>query len=230
MEIEEQLHRIATKLARIRKLDYSYTLFGANKHEYLLEDPLPIQEIEQFERTHGVKLPEGYVRFLTTLGNGGAGPFYGLAPLEDCLFADLYAKRKDWLLDPSRPFPPTEPWNLKFVPTVNEEENEQEYDRQQTDFEEIYFDDTHITGVIAICDFGCAVRINLVVNGPVHGHVWTDDRGSYNGICPSCKLGNPYTITFLDWYELWLDNSIAEIRSKTPTIKLRGRKPWWKFW
>jgi hypothetical protein len=70
--------------------------------------------------------------------------------------------------------------------------------------------------------------------------MWTDDRGSDNGIYPSHELGNKSKVTFLNWYELWLDQSLDEIKSKGINIifepepeeapKPEVNKPWWKFW
>jgi hypothetical protein len=86
--------------------------------------------------------------------------------------------------------------------------------------------------------------LNLVVNGQEYGNIWTDDRGSDGGIYPSMELGNKEKINFLDWYELWLDNSLEEIKNKitaTPimpkSIKTEQKNEtkkesttWWKFW
>jgi len=120
----EQLNRIQEKLDLLRQRDNSLKLFGARKHKYLLNPVVPREVIREFESRHRVILPEGYVAFLTVLGNGGAGPFYGLEPLENVLFDDLDYKRPDSLLDPSQPFLHTEAWNLEFEPTVSIEEDE----------------------------------------------------------------------------------------------------------
>jgi len=207
--MEEQLDRIKSKIGQLKRLDKNYTLFGADTHKYELNPRISIEKIQQFELKHNVNLPNDYVAFLVNIGNGGVGPFYGLESLEDSLFVDLDYKQPELLLNPTRPFLHTEPWNLIFKPTVNEE-NEQEYEKQRLVFEEKYFDKEQMNGVIAICNFGCAVSLNLVVNGKEYGNIWTDDRASDNGIYPSCELGNKSRITFLDWYEQWLDNSLKK--------------------
>jgi hypothetical protein len=123
-------------------------------------------------------LPADYVKFITTIGNGGVGPYYGLEPLENSLFDSLDYKNPESLLNPAKPFLYTEPWNLSFEPTVDVDEKEEEYQRQLNAFEEKYFDNEHRNGVIAICNYGCAVSLNLVVNGQEFGNIWTDDRGA----------------------------------------------------
>ncbi|WP_286375979.1 hypothetical protein [Acinetobacter sp. R933-2] len=40
--------------------------------------------------------------------------------------------------------------------------------------------------------------------------MWTDDRANDGGIYPSQELGNRERITFLNWYERWLDQSLHE--------------------
>jgi hypothetical protein len=39
--------------------------------------------VNAFESAHKVNLPPDYCYFLTSLGNGGAGPYYGLSPLDN---------------------------------------------------------------------------------------------------------------------------------------------------
>lgn len=148
---------------------------------------------------HDIILPGGYTAFLTKIGNGGAGPYYGLERLEDALFDDLDYKRPESLLNPAKPFLHTAAWNQAFKPTVNYEENEEEYEKQRIEFEEKYFDRQQMNGVIAICNFGCE-----------YGNIWTDDRSSDYGIHPSYELGNKDKISFMDWYELWLKKSLNE--------------------
>lgn len=235
--MKEQLTRISDKIQQLRKLDKSFTLFGSQKHKYKLNPTISIGKVRQFEQAYNVTLPKDYVEFITTLGNGGAGPYYGLEPFENCLFDDLDYKRTDSLLNPSKPFLHTEPWNLEFSTTIDEEDNEEEHEKEYTKFEEQYFDKEQMNGVIAICNFGCAVSLNLVVNGQEYGNIWTDDRGSDNGIYPSHELGNKDKVSFLNWYELWLDNSLNEINSKQigqmeiiSTPQQENKKPWWKLW
>ncbi len=237
--MNEQLNRISDKIGQLKKLDKNFTLFGSHKHRYKLNPTITLDKIRQFEQTYNVALPIDYVEFMTTLGNGGVGPYYGLEPFENCLFDDLEYKRTDSLLNPSKPFFHTEPWNLEFSTAIDEDENEEEYEKEYAKFEEQYFDKQQINGVIAICNFGCAVSLNLVVNGQEYGNIWTDDRGSDNGIYPSYELGNKDKISFFNWYELWLDNSLKEINGKligqkeitnTEQQEKENKKQWWKLW
>lgn len=41
-------------------------------------------------------------------------------------------------------------------------------------------------------------------------NMWTDNRVNDGGIYPSVELENIGKISFLSWYELWLDNTIKE--------------------
>ena len=227
--MNEQLKRIQGKIEQLRQLDKNLTLFGSNRHKYNLNPKLSEETLLNFENTYNITLPEDYKEFLTKIGNGGVGPAYGLETFENGLFDDLDYKRPNSLLNPSKPFPHTKPWNEEFVSTVNEEEYEEEYERQYSEFSKNLMD-----GVLAISNFGCGISLNLVVNGEEYGYIWTDDRGNDGGIYPSHELGNKERITFLNWYELWLDNSLNEIKDKLENkeieVKNTNQKPWWKIW
>ena len=134
-----------------------------------------------------------------------AGPYYGLEPLENCLFADLDYKREIDLLDPSKPFSLVEPWNEDFDSI--DFENEEEYQK----FEEQYFDNKWINGLVRICNFGCGVSLNLVVNGAEYGNIWVDDRCNDGGIYPDPYFKKVGRIDFICWYEHWLDESINKL-------------------
>jgi hypothetical protein len=197
-----QLDRIKFKLNILKIQDSNYLLFGAAHHRYQLNPPLSMDTIRRFEALHDIKLPTGYVEFLSKIGNGGAGPFYGLEPLENGLFTDLDSKNPDLLLNLHAEFPHTEAWNIDMPP---ESEDDALYDQQIEDYYQTYYDPHHMNGALAICNYGCAVSIHLIVQGKEYGHIWTDDRSGNAGIYPSKELGNDRRVTFLDWYERWLD-------------------------
>jgi hypothetical protein len=46
--------------------------------------PCQKSELAAFESTNRIGLPNDYRQFLAMIGNGGAGPFYGLARLNAC--------------------------------------------------------------------------------------------------------------------------------------------------
>jgi hypothetical protein len=67
--------------ARLRQLDARRVVFGSSQHKYAFAAPLSEQSVLEYEAWHGVSLPLEYRAFITGIGNGGAGPFYGVLPL-----------------------------------------------------------------------------------------------------------------------------------------------------
>ena len=207
MNTESKILFVKQSLAKLKTLDKNYRVFGSSSHKYLLNPVLEEEKIKAFEDKYAVRLPEDYRRFLVEVGNGGAGPYYGLQALEDSLFIDLDYKRENEYLNPSKPFLFTEKWNMEFTGDYN---NEQEYHA----FEEEYFKETWANGLLRICNFGCGVSLNLVVNGSEYGNIWVDDRGSDGGIYPDPYFGQSERTQFLDWYVLWLNKSLGEISKR----------------
>lgn len=68
--------------AKAHERDPKFQRFGALGHKYEFNIPIGIEKIHEFEKESGLKLPDAYVLYLTQIGNGGAGPDYGLFPLE----------------------------------------------------------------------------------------------------------------------------------------------------
>ena len=202
-DLTSQLTRIEDKLARLRRSDRRLKLFGASAHGYRLNPKLRDGTIAEFEGKHRIHLPHDYRCFIRFLGNGGVGPYYGLGTLEDGIFADMDSRKKNYLLDLSSPFPYSEPWNIDISIFENTPEE------NISELEERYFDTSHAAGLLRLCNYGCGVSINLVVKGAEYGIMWTDDRVNNLGIFPSYELGNKDKLVFIDWYELWLDNSLA---------------------
>ncbi|MDE5950433.1 MAG: SMI1/KNR4 family protein, partial [Acetatifactor sp.] len=70
------------------RVDAGREVFGAEKHQYRINPVVNMAEIRRAEEERHVKFPEEYVFYLTKVGNGGAGPDYGLYPFEKVLAED----------------------------------------------------------------------------------------------------------------------------------------------
>ena len=76
------LEELRLLLEKARTADADLKQFGAKNHKYQWNPPAVLADVEAFEREIGVTLPEGYRDFLLQVGDGGAGPFYGLFSLK----------------------------------------------------------------------------------------------------------------------------------------------------
>lgn len=79
MDFVEEIKFLA---AKARERDPKFHRFGALSHKYEFNPPIEIAKIREFEKGSGLTFPDAYVIYLTQIGNGGAGPNYGLFPLE----------------------------------------------------------------------------------------------------------------------------------------------------
>ncbi|MGY0036038.1 hypothetical protein [Pedobacter sp. NJ-S-72] len=136
--MHEQIQRIKNKLKQLKEADTELEQFGAENHEYLLNPVLKADEVKQFESVYQVSLPEEYVAFLTMLGNGGAGPFYGVNKLVDSqmMYFDNSEKAAHSYFDLSKPFPYTERWHVDEELAVLYEKVEQAYEAGDEELEE----------------------------------------------------------------------------------------------
>ena len=188
MSRKEQLNRIRKKLELAAQADSMYNVFGARAHRYQLNEPLSLAEVEQFEREHGITLPEDYVDFMTEIGNGGAGPYYGIHPLGAKQSIDL-----DLIGQPS-PLKPRNEWSGTGW------SDDKLVDDAMDDEEEEY------PGLLNIGEQGCSYETMLVITGEYRGKVIYIDLDSQ-------KTFFTYEANFLDWYERWLDETIAGYES-----------------
>ncbi|WP_097322225.1 SMI1/KNR4 family protein [Paractinoplanes atraurantiacus] len=173
------------KLDAAARMPGEPAMFGAGAHGFRLGPPLPESDVAAFEREHGVRLPEDYRAFITTIGNGGpgrwggAGPYYGLHPLHEW---DLGLWNETTPAVLATPFP-VEPGHVLGSWVV-------------ADDEEPY------PGTVALSDQGCGLMSLLVVTGPGRGRIVNTGDGP-----------QPPHFTadegFLAWYERWLDAVLA---------------------
>jgi len=70
--IRDSLRRLARAMPNV---------FGAGEHEFKLNPPRSEAEVTAFEAKHGIRLPGDYRQFIAEIGNGGAGPYYGVSQL-----------------------------------------------------------------------------------------------------------------------------------------------------
>lgn len=213
------LEEIRTRLDRLRLADRRRRLFGASEHRYELATCIGADALRAFEERHAIRLPEDYRAFLSELGNGGAGPFYGLFPLG--LFDGSGAgPLEKWdgmegiVGSLATPFPLREPWNLppeRFEPPAAFASDEEEERWVEALDAECWRSD-HVDGAFPICHHGCALRTYLVVSGPERGNVWYDRRAEGGGIEPH-RDGQGLHLDFLGWYGRWLDEGLRALRA-----------------
>jgi hypothetical protein len=184
-------------------------VFGFDGHGFQMNPVLSESEAAAFERDHKIVLPPDYRQFVTKVGNGGAGPFYGVFPLgfmDDNFGQRPWEENDGFIGTLSEPFRFQEEWNdLSGYPEADlMKRNETEYDRQIDKFEGKYWSSGLMNGAFPICHEGCALRLWLVVTGEQAGKVWEDRRSEYKGLRPVLLAGGS-AATFSEWFCEWLD-------------------------
>jgi hypothetical protein len=76
-----QVRRSVDKLSQAKHR--CLACFGSERHQFQLTQRLPDAQLYAFEERHGITLPAQYRAFLRYGGGSGAGPCYGLYPLDE---------------------------------------------------------------------------------------------------------------------------------------------------
>jgi hypothetical protein len=198
---------VRAKLKRLEELDPRHrTLFGAMLHHYRLAPVVDEVTVADFEAQHGVALPPDYRHFLTAVGNGGAGPYYGVFALgeEDAAYGNAPWKPGVLVGDLSRPFPYHEAWNLPADDIAAIQAAEED------DHPLLLSYWGPRDGAIPVCHEGCALRDWLVVSGPEAGHMWHDATADMEGWRPITDASGG-RVTFGAWYRAWLEKALLEL-------------------
>lgn len=180
----EHAEYIKLLVKKAGEIDKTREAFGARKHQYKLNPVVSIDKIYRFESKYNIKLPEEYVFFLTMVGNGGAGPYYGLYMLENTDMHNEYPEsisRQAFISNQLS----KEIW--KSTMDELEESDDAKYDEIM---KQVY------GGIMIIGTQGCTYDNLLMVNGSEEGKIvyidWNLDS----------KYGPYFThMTFLEWYE-----------------------------
>lgn len=115
-------------------------------------------------RKNQVTLPEPYTQFLTEIGNGGAGPYYGIYSIEK---ATSYTDSDDALAAKCVLYPsmPKEEWNHLIEPLISDEDiPDSEYDAARN---------MVMSGLLCIGTQGCEYDMYLVLEGEHKGKSFT---------------------------------------------------------
>jgi hypothetical protein len=215
--VTERKHVLET-LDRLRGLDPEFKIFGSTKHRYELNTPIPDAELSDLETLYTIQLPEEYRWFLTTVGNGGAGPNYGVMTIEESV-----AEVTSWLDDdPENTDTHADYLSAPFVvPESVDRSRRMDY---------------FVPGMIPISEQGCAYYCHLCISGVEYGNVWSwadawfpqPPPGDLPDWAPGMAMAkqmeardqwharliseeNVYRVGFLDWYDSWLNESLKKM-------------------
>jgi hypothetical protein len=194
---------VRNAIEALKQRDSAFELFGAPWHRYQLNPRLSELEVMKFENRHGIRLPEAYRDFVLNVGDGGAGPYYGVFRLGK--MDDLGGEESEWkegefvgyLRDC---WPHRQAWNLpKEALTVPDGLSDDAIDSAIGEIDKRYWDAALVAGAFPICHHGCALRDWLVITGPEAGQVWHDARVDQKGLRPY-ESADGKRLTFTQWY------------------------------
>jgi len=170
---------IRNKIRELHAVDRQLQAFGAHAHGYELRTRLRSSDIRKTEARIGVALPEALRQFYLDLGNGVAGPFYGLEPAEK-----LEAYR------PNDPYP-----GVAALKEIAAAEDGLSADHPG------YFEVSHeaLAGLLTVIHEGCGHETCLIVTGD---HVGRIVHVSCDGYVEDT------TDTLVDLYSRWLDREL----------------------
>jgi len=186
MDIDARIKSIMEKMEKLKEKNPN-EMCGKFAQEW--DKPLKEEKVAMFEQRNGIRLPEDYRRFITTVAGSGSQPFYGLYRIFD---------RDQKEADASRKFI----YNIKN-PLDIYELTEEEY--KGLDYDMID------AGFIFLCHEGCAMYSILIVNSDdkdTYGTVWYYDLANDAGILPLFNPVNQKTMDFLDWLEYYVDRTL----------------------
>ncbi len=191
----EHMQRIADKLNKLREQDTDFEIFGADSHKYKMNPVLTEAKIKAYEEKNNLTLPEDYRWFLMNIGNGGAGPCYGLYKLSNPKYKEDY------------PFV-----NGQMFSIIKNEEGVDYTDLKSEEWglRQCVVQRKSEQGTIKICTEGCGMEIMLVLKGKEKGAIWFTDFGNESGLfsIDSQTSEDLCSMTFAEWYEMWLDDAL----------------------
>ena len=216
----EEIKKILRNAARI---DSKNSLFGAESHRYVLNTPIDVTVIRTAEEKYGFTLPDDYFRFITEIGDGGAGLDYGIRPFTNFfeIGKEDYAKEyyEAYRCGVAKPFAPRpmmdgEVTNYAFTKKAYENNPDKFFVFEkycEKDDENIACND----GFFVLGTHGCQWDFGIITAGDRRGQIFdTDNEGAYFFLASS----------FNEFYQRWLDKISDEDVFKKEIKTLRKRR------
>jgi hypothetical protein len=201
---------VRNAIEAVKQRDSAFELFGAPLHRYQLNPRLSELEVTEFETRHGIRLPEAYRDFVLNVGDGGAGPYYGVFRLGkmDDVYGESEWKEGEFVGSLRACWPHRQAWNLPYEAlTIPFGLSPDAEDIARDEIDKKYWDAALVAGALPICHHGCALRDWLVITGPEAGQVWHDERVDQGGLRPY-EIADGKRLTFTEWYLDWLDDAL----------------------
>ena len=187
--MREQLRRIKDNHQLILKGDKTRLsqVFGASLHKFKLHPVIEEHELRAYEKKYAFEMPDEFRGFLLEVGNGGAGPFYGIWGIGNSrLPVDPHLYREPSVIVKNFKGRPGEPWQQEIL-GEGWESLEEDWDK----------------GNMYLAEAGCGAFLYMVMNGPCRGKIFVTDWWS-----ASPRFEEPST--FLDFYEAWQESCITD--------------------
>jgi hypothetical protein len=206
--VRERLHRLRQAFVA----GHAAGVFGAPGHQFEIHPPLSPAELTDAEGQFGVRFPEEYRNFLTTVSAGGAGPYYGLFPLgRDSVGRWGWRGDGAELIDVTTLATSFDPGDLRgvmaqLVATQPAVDDTDAYEEWLDRYEAALWGDHRTRGAVCLCHEGCAYRDWLVITGPHRGQIWDDERAGDVDLAPHTD-GDGRVLTFATWYLAWLNEA-----------------------
>lgn len=217
----DKIQKLQEKFHQLVSLDKHGDILGCDVHRYKLNSCISEAKLQAFEQKYKITLPKDYRNFLLLMGNGGAGPGYGL-------FGIGYKSEMTRILKQEG-----EDFLCQFFPGEDFlDEDDDDFEDEDEDFEDDEIDSENylIQGTITIAHYGSGLYAQLVLTGNQRGNVWISDRANANdgeiypaspnfccmfhgeGEDDDCESEDELRVlSFYEWYEDWLNRSLALI-------------------
>ncbi|MEV0644965.1 SMI1/KNR4 family protein [Phytomonospora sp. NPDC050363] len=196
----------AAIVARLADLRAAEAGLGPHRHDRTVPPPVDPGLLARVEELAGVPLPADYRAFLTGVGDGAPGPYYGITPLEDALEQVTGAWGASVLgadspltgdVDFTEELGGPADWEEHVARLDADPDYAAGFDRLQG----VYLDEPWCQGRLPIADYGCGDWFFLVVRGPSRGTVWVDSVVGATGLYS-------LEVDFGTWYTRWLDDAV----------------------
>jgi hypothetical protein len=213
MTMLERAQGVRRRIEMLAVADAGRRVFGASKHGYRVSVQHEDGAIERLEAAVGTPVSDAHRALLRVVGDGGAGPYYGLLSVEESLAR--ITRRSGMLAGLARDCPlesdvpigelvPQEPtWAEHVSRLESDPASEDRFDELAAHYGAPPFSD----GVLPICDYGCGDFFFLVMRGPKRGSVWANCLDGATGLFN-------LDVDVLGFVERWLDRAETQVRAK----------------